>query len=280
MQKLRIGKISFLNIFPIFKTLEGDLYCPEYEFLEGFPTELNEMLHKGEIDISPSSSVEYLKDKEQYTFLDGHGISARGPVRSILLFSRLPIEELGGHDITATHKSATSVSLLKIILTKFYGLDLNINISNTPIEEAIRNHSAYLAIGDEAIELSRAALDIKTTEDNMPCKLQSLNHQAFYVYDLSELWHMHTGLPMVFALWTLKRETQEKRKGEIERFSTSLNEARNIARENLWQIATTPGLILPPEDAFAYWKDIIYDLPDDCMKGLALFDKYLDDLRG
>ena len=91
MQKLKIGKISFLNIFPIFKTLEGDLYCPEYEFVEGFPTELNEMLQKGEIDISPSSSVEYLKDKEQYTFLDGHGISARGPVRSILLFSRLPI---------------------------------------------------------------------------------------------------------------------------------------------------------------------------------------------
>ncbi len=278
MQKLRIGKISFLNIFPIFKTLEGDLYCPEYEFVEGFPTELNEMLQKGEIDISPSSSVEYLKDKEQYTFLDGHGISARGPVRSILLFSRLPIEELGGHDITSTHKSATSVSLLKIILTKFYGLDLNINISNTPIEEAIRNHSAYLAIGDEAIELSRAALDIKTTEDNMPCKLQSLNHQAFYVYDLSELWHMHTGLPMVFALWTLKRETLDKRKNEIERFSASLNKARNIARENLWQIATTPGLILPPEDAFAYWKDIIYDLPDDCMKGLDLFNKYLDDI--
>ncbi len=279
MQKLKIGKISFLNIFPIFKVLEGECYCPEYEFVEGFPTELNEMLRKGEIDISPSSSVEYLRDKESYTYLDGHSISAKGPVRSILLFSRVPIENLGGHEITATHKSATSVSLLRVVLTKFYGMDLDIIVSRAPIEEAISKHSAYLAIGDEAIGLSRAALDIKTTEDSMPCKLQSINHQAFYVYDLSELWHMHTGLPMVFALWTLKRETMHKRKDEIEGFGSALEESRKIAQEKLWEIASTPGLILPPEEAFSYWNEIIYGLPEDCLKGLELFGKYLEEVN-
>ena len=278
MNRLRVGKISFLNILPIFKVLEGECYCPEYEFVEGYPTELNRMLRQGEIDISPSSSVEYLMDRDSYHFLDGHSISARGPVRSILLFSSLPIEMLGGHEITATHQSATSVSLLKIILSKFYGLDFRIKVTDTPIEEAIKKHSAYLAIGDEALKLSRAALNIKTTSREMPYRLQSINQQPFHVYDLSELWHRHTGLPMVFALWILKRDTLKNRQGEVEGFRATLDAARKKASEHLWEIASTPGLILPPEEAFSYWKDIIFDLPEDCMKGLDLFEKYLKEV--
>ncbi|MCK4910644.1 MAG: menaquinone biosynthesis protein [Thermodesulfovibrionales bacterium] len=278
MKRLRIGKISFLNILPIFKVLEGECYCPEYEYVEGYPTELNQMLRQGEIDISPSSSVEYLMDKESYHFLEGHSISARGPVRSILLFSSLPIERLGGHEITATHQSATSVSLLKIILAKFYGLDFRIKVTDTPIEEAIKKHSAYLAIGDEALKLSRTSLDIKTTSKEMPCKLQSINQQPFHVYDLSELWHRHTGLPMVFALWILKRETFKNREGEVEGFRATLDAARKKASERLREIASTPGLILPPEEAFSYWNDMIFDLPEDCMKGLELFGKYLKEI--
>ncbi len=279
MKKLRIGKISFLNILPIFKVLEGECYCPEYEYVEGYPTELNRMLRQGEIDISPSSSVEYLMDRDSYLFLDGHSISARGPVRSILLFSSLPIERLGGHEITVTHKSATSVALLRVILTKFYNLDFRITVSKTPIQEAIKKHSAYMAIGDEALILSRAALDIKTTSKEMPYKLQSIHQQSFHVYDLSELWHAHTGLPMVFALWILKRDTLKNREGEVEGFRATLDAARKKASGRLREIASTPGLILPPEEAFSYWNEMIFDLPADCMKGLELFGKYLKEIK-
>ncbi len=279
MKRLRIGKISFLNILPIFKVLEGECYCPEYEYVEGYPTELNRMLRQGEIDISPSSSVEYLMDKDSYHYLEGHSISARGPVRSILLFSRLPIEDLGGQEITATHQSATSVSLLKVILTKFYGLDFRIKVTATPIEEAIKKHSAYLAIGDEALKLSRAALDIKTTSCEMPYKLLSINQKPFHVYDLSELWHRHTGLPMVFALWIMKHDTFKNRQAEVEGFRVTLNAARKKASERLREIASTPGLILPPEEAFSYWNDMIFDLPEDCMQGLELFGKFLKEVE-
>jgi chorismate dehydratase len=278
LQKLRIGKISFLNIVPIFKVLEGECFCPEYEYVEGFPTELNRMLRENDIEISPSSSVEYLQNKEEYTYLDGHSISAEGSVRSILLFSRIPIENLGGHDISATHKSATSVSLLKIILSRFYKLDFKLTVTESPVEDAIDNHSAYLAIGDEAINTSRAALDINTTSIEQPFKLQSIRHQAFYVYDLSDLWYRHTGLPMVFALWTIKRDTLKDRKIEVDGFAKLLSEARSIARKKLWEFAQTPGLILPPDEAFNYWNDIIYDLPENCKKGLDLFGEYLKEL--
>ncbi len=278
MDRLRIGKISFLNILPIFRMLEGQCYCPEYEFVEGYPTELNRMLRQGEIDISPSSSVEYLMDRDLYHYLDGHSISARGPVRSILLFSSLPIEDLGGHEIAATHQSATSVSLLKIILAKFYGLDFRIKVTDTPIEEALTKHTAYLAIGDEALRLSRAALDIKTTSGEVSGRMQSINQQPFHVYDLSELWHRHTGLPMVFALWIVKRDTLKNREAEVEGFRATLEAARKMASERLREIASTPGLLLPPEEAFSYWNDMIFDLPEDCLKGLELFGKLLKEV--
>jgi chorismate dehydratase len=278
MRPLRIGMISYLNILPIFKMLRGECYRPEYEFVEGYPTKLNRMLHDGEIDISPSSSVEYLKNTGEYSYLEGNSISSKGPVRSILLFSRIPIESLGGHDVMATHQSATSVALLDVLLRKYYCLDYNLSITKAPIDEAIRKHSASLSIGDEAIRLSRAALCLDVGKGDLPYRLQSINHQAFYVYDLGDLWLRQTGLPMVFALWTVKKKTLEQRGPEVETFASDLVKAREFAMEKLWDIAKTPGLILPPEDAVDYWKSIIYDLPPDCVQGLELFGQHLDEL--
>ena len=79
--KLRIGKISYVNMYPIFHALEGEFRNPSYEFVEGYPSELNRMLRDGELDVSPSSSIEYLRHKDMYTYLDGHSVSSRGPWR-------------------------------------------------------------------------------------------------------------------------------------------------------------------------------------------------------
>lgn len=279
MSPLRIGMISYLNILPIFKALEGECYNPEYEFVESYPTELNRMLHEGSIDISPSSSVEYIRNTEEYTYLPGNSISSIGPVRSILMFSRIPIESLGGHEIMVTHQSATSVALLDVMLRKYYGLEFRLSITEDPIEEAIKKHSASLSIGDDAIKLSRAALDIDTGGEELPYKLQSIRQETFFVYDLGDLWHRHTGLPMVFALWIVKKQTMEKRKAEVDAFAADLARAREFALSRLWDIARTPGLILPPEEAVDYWKSMIYDLPEECIKGLELFGRHLRDLE-
>ena len=275
MRKLRIGRLAFLNILPVFEQLDAMGADEKYEFVDGIPTELNRMLLDGDIDISPSSSIEYLRDQNGLTYIDGHSISARGPVRSILLFSRVPIENLEGHEVMATHQSATSVALLEIILRRFHSLNYKLTISDTPVEEAIEKHSAYLAIGDNAIRLSRAALNVDTGGTKPPYKLQSIEHQAFHCYDLSELWYEATGLPMVFALWTMKRDLIENYPKEVEDFVRDLDEARALAKDRLWEIGKKPGLILPPEDAVKYWEEIIYDLPEDCKEGLAKFKKYV-----
>ncbi|MGD2081048.1 MAG: menaquinone biosynthesis protein, partial [Nitrospirota bacterium] len=149
--KLRIGRIPYLNLLPIFRTVELECDCSDYEFVDGYPSALNAMLREGRIDVSPSSSIEYLRRPGDYDLVDGHSISSMGAIESILLFSRVPLRELGGREIFVTHQSETSTALLEVILRQFEGAACAISVSSTPFNEAIRLHPAFLAIGDEAL---------------------------------------------------------------------------------------------------------------------------------
>ena len=105
---LRVGRIGFANCTPLFLALE-ELGVAGVEFVPGVPTELNSRLRNGEVALSPSSSVEYLQRPDLYGFLPDLSISAIGPVRSVLLFSRLPLTELDGCAVALSAASATSV---------------------------------------------------------------------------------------------------------------------------------------------------------------------------
>lgn len=247
----------------------------QFELFEGYPSELNSMLREGSLDISPSSSIEYLRDKESYRILKGHSISSRGPIRSILLFSRLPIENLCEDEVHCTHQSETSITLLKVILNMFYNTDCMLTVTETPFMEAILKHSSYLSIGDDALRAFEGAkkLDIAPPEDCLV--ICSLEHQAFYVYDLGDLWYRHTSRPSVFALWTYRADLPEEKMDMIRAFESDLTRATQYAMDNLDAIADTLGTGMPKARAIEYWKGIVYGLPEDCMEGLSLFEKYL-----
>jgi len=120
--RLRIGKIPYANLFPIFYMIEKESDLSGYEFIEGAPSELNKKIREGLIDISPSSSIEYLRHPDKYTLIENHSISSKGPVGSILLFSKQPIETLDGLSILTSSQSETSVALIQIVMKKFYEL--------------------------------------------------------------------------------------------------------------------------------------------------------------
>ncbi|MFC1769467.1 menaquinone biosynthesis protein [Nitrospirota bacterium] len=292
--RLRIGKIPYINIKPIFHMLENEIAPDKYEFVTGYPSELNRMLKHGELDIGPSSSIEYLRDRAIYDYIKGHSISARGPVKSILLISRVPIESLDGQEIFMTHQSETSVALLKIILEKFYCYNCSYSITDAPVGDALQKHSAYLSIGDEAlasvqeansveasaieahlIETGGKSTLIETGEKGKHYRVCTINQQAFYVYDLSELWYARTGLPFVFALWTLKKELAKNNPEAVAEFTRDLDAARDLAMKRLPEISQLPGLALSPKEALMYWEGMIFTLPDECLRGLELFSSNL-----
>ena len=259
--KLRIGKIAYENLFPIFYMLQSEFDTPDYEYVEGVPSELNEKIRRGEIDVSPSSSIEYLRHKETYRLIENNSISSSGPVKSIYLFSRTPIEDLDGKVILTSSQSETSVALIRIILGKFYGMHCIYRSASAPLDEVLKSEAAYLLIGDEAL-----------VEVHKPRDL--------HIYDIGDLWYRNTGLPSTFALWIVRKDCYPEKEELIENFSRDLNSARIGALKNLDRIAnaSTMSKVLPFADLVAYWKGISYEFNEEQKKGLALFEQYAGEL--
>jgi chorismate dehydratase len=159
---LRLGRIAYVNMAPVFYRLAADV-----EEIQGVPTELNSRLLAGELDVAPISSIEYARNADRLRLLPRLCVGSEGAVDSIQLVSRKPLEQV--RSVAVTPESATSVVLTKVLLPEAEHVPLG--------EEA----DAKLLIGDAALK--------SAFEDPTP-------H-----YDLGRLWLERTGLPMVFAVW-------------------------------------------------------------------------------
>ena len=275
---LKIGKIPYANLFPIFYMLQKECDCSGYEFIEGVPSVLNRMLRNDEIDISPSSSIEYLRNKNKYTLIEGHSISSKGPVGSILLLSKRLIEELEGKTILVSSQSETSVALLDIILKKFYTVECSLSPTDESLDFLINNAEAFLSIGDDALKAA------KTVTSNS--ELRTPNSELIYIYDLGDLWYKKTALPFVFALWIARRDCRIEKAELLNRFIRDLHKAKELALQNLDKIAqalrplllSLHSLNLTEEEIISFWKGISYDFTEEHERGLELFRKYSGEL--
>lgn len=258
---LRIGQIDYANCTPLFTILKKKFDCGNYQFVNGVPARLNTMLSRGEIDLCPSSSFEYGKSPDKYYLLPGLSISSIGPVKSVLLFSRLPIGELGNCAIGLTAESDTSVNLLKIILKNGYGLENEFQRTNLSLQDALNRFSALLLIGDAALR-------------------EGIESSGLYVYDLGAQWHELTGFPFVFALWIVTREAAEMKGDEVKRLGNQLLEAKRIAYDSYDEIAGGSKEIewISREVLVDYWRTISYDLTGRHMEGVKLFFQMAKDL--
>ena len=278
---LRIGNFPYSNLFPIFYMLQRECDCSKYEFSEGVPSVLNQMLRNDEIDISPSSSIEYLRHKNKYALIKNHSISSKGPVGSILLLSRRPIVELKGKTILVSSQSETSVALLGIILKKFYETECSLKATDEPLDSLINKAEAYLAIGDDALRANKTILNFKFQMSN-----KDPNSSLFHIYDLGDLWYKNTGLPFVFALWIVRRDCLKEKAELLNSFIRDLYHAKELALQNLDKIAQALRPLLrsrylldmTEEELISYWKRISYDFTEEHEKGLKLFRKYSEEL--
>jgi chorismate dehydratase len=269
---LRIGRISYLNLYPIFHSLEraGN----GHEFVEGYPSMLNAMLRKGEIDVSPSSSIEYLRSPDRYELIDGHSISSDGEIRSILLISRCRIEDLDGKRIASTHQSGTSKVLLEIVIRKFYGLEAKIEETRLPLREAVApaaKFDAFMAIGDEALLAGGAG----KSDNKEGCRIRAIGERDCHVYDLGLIWKKNTGLPFVFALWIANRKAISNKREAFALFVKNLDEAKEYAAGHFEKIAREcPFRGLGSDEIADYWEIITYGFGNEEKKGLELFGHY------
>lgn len=251
---LSIGHITYANCAPFFSHLREVGF--EGEIVPGVPSRLNQMLAEGFLDLSPSSSFEYARNWRDYLLLPGHSISTFGPVKSVLLFSEAPLDQLEGASIALTGESATSVNLLKVLLQEFVGLrNIGYALPQKPVEEQIAEGRPGLLIGDRALKTAMA------------------KGAGGGIYDLGELWCRYTGLPFVFALWILRLDSARRQSQEIRTLQLQLNNSRQRAFSSLENLAKrTPERAWMPEDQLVdYWRCMSYDLDAIHLEGLRLF---------
>jgi chorismate dehydratase len=159
---MRLGRISYVNMAPVFHRLEADV-----EEVSGVPTELARMLLAGEVDVAPIPSIEWARNADQLKVLPRLCVSSEGAVDSIQLVSPIPMERI--RSIAVTPESATSVVLARVLFPDAEQVPLGVDAD------------AKLLIGDSAL---RSAFEDPTPH-----------------HDLGRLWTERTGLPMVFAVW-------------------------------------------------------------------------------
>jgi len=250
---LRIGQIEYANCTPLYHVLREHFPCSTYKFVNGVPTELNRLLGLGDIDVCPSSSIEYALHHDQYRILPQLSISSDGAVASVLLFTRIPIEDLDGNTILLSSESATSVNLLKILMAQRYNCCCRYAVTSLPLSDAILDSPALLLIGDAALRAS-------------------FSDSGLLMYDLGTLWRDWTGLPFVFALWLSRKDVAGR--ASLKELANKLIQARLLLPMHYSEIAgqAIETSWMGYDRLITYWRDnILYDLDRRKIKGLMTF---------
>jgi chorismate dehydratase len=255
----RLGIVSYTNVAPLHWGLtpwEG------IEFVRGVPTELNQQLLSGEIDLTLISSIEFLRYRHFLKALPDFSIATLGPVRSVMLFHWEPWESLQGKKIAVTTDSATSVHLLKVLF-KESQLETTF-VPMQPVLDAMLQHcEAALLIGDTAL--------IEAVHQ------REISGKKPFVTDLGEAWYTLTRLPFTFAVWASRKENPPS-----ELLVNKLREAREFGLGHLSDVAQSEAkeLGLPAAMIQHYLANFRYYLEPPDMDGLMLFaEKALSDFN-
>jgi chorismate dehydratase len=189
---MRIGRIGYINCAPVYGAIDRGIVAlpPRAELVTGTPAELNDLLVAGELDVSVISAVEYARHAKELILLPDLAISCDGPVRSVALFSKRPVTDLGTHTILLSASSRTSVALLELLCRDVWKIRPKFAEARAEAQDldalAALPHEAVLVIGDAALALAARG---------------TYPHR----YDLGTEWKQWTGLPFVFAVWAARR---------------------------------------------------------------------------
>jgi len=179
---LHLVGIRFLNARPLLAGLEAGLPAAfSYRLTTAEPAECAEQLRnvRAAAGLVPVAALPSLPDVRA---LPGLGIAARQEVGSVLLVSRVPLEEI--RTLAAHTASRTSVALARLLLAERWGVRPRVVPFRPPVEAMLAEAEAAIVIGDPALHVRGRS-----------------GHREV---DLAAAWVEWTGLPFVFAVWGVR----------------------------------------------------------------------------
>ena len=239
MKNIVIAAVPYLNVAPLVNPLEEE---PGVEIIRAKPSKLPAMLLSGEASVATLPIGAYLSD-ERFEIISDAAIASAGPVRSVAIFSKRPLEET--HTAALDRASITSRALTRIIFEKFRGMKPKY------VDAPNENADAELVIGDNALRRERPGERI---------------------FDLGELWNVRTGLPFVYAAWiAVAGETSPETARMLARArDKGVSDIERVSRI----FASRSGF--DTDFVLNYLKNNIhYTLGRSELEGVALFQEYL-----
>lgn len=216
------------------------------------PRELGREAAAGTVDLGLMATGDFLR-LDGFELVGPMGVAARGPVQSVLLFSKRPAAALGGALISVTPETSTSIRLLRLLLDVRRGLSGIRYVRGLEPAQA----EAMLVIGDRAMRMR--------------------NHRPegfHHLLDLGEDWLDWTGKSFVYAVWAVRRSLDPQIKHELSEF---LDASLAAGLANLSEVArqqTEPGWSVPETEA--YLRRFHYRLGPEDLEGMARFKELIE----
>jgi len=217
------------------------------------PRELGREAEAGVVDLGLMATADFLRLRDRFELLaPAMGVAARGPVQSVLLFSRRPAAALENALISVTPETSTSIRLLRLLLDVRRGLKGIRYVRGLEPAQA----DALLVIGDHAM------------------KLRNKRPEGFtQALDLGADWLEWTGQSFVYAVWAVRAALAPGIKTELGQFLESslaagLADLSAIARQQ-----KDPGWTAAEMEA--YLRRFHYRLGPEDLAGMGRFAELL-----
>jgi len=253
MSRLKISAISYLNTAPLMWDFEHGAAGADFDISYTIPSACAQALHEGTADIGIIPAAAYATIPDLVVIPDV-AIASRQAVRSILLVSKLPVDQI--RTVALDTSSMTSVALAKILFAKWLGGARAYKGMAPDLETMLAQCDAALLIGDPALQVDRT---------------------RYVTLDLAEEWIARTGKSFVFAFWAVRKAALAGRNGAAIAKVFQHSRDHGLAPANLEAIAQewAPRLGLTVEVVRDYlMQNIHYYLDPACLEGLDLYYRY------
>jgi chorismate dehydratase len=256
---VRLGAVNYLNTKPLVhgltETPQGQASALPYRLSFDLPSRLADDLAAGRLDVALIPSVEFFRNPA-YEIVSDACIACRGPVLSVKLFSRVPLESIS--TLALDEGSRTSAALAQILLRERFRITPV--LESLPIGSTLADTAAdaVLLIGDRAIH-------------SPPGRFAA-------VWDLGDQWQRWSGLPFVFAMWVARPGLDPDAMADL---AAALEASRDAGLAYLDAIAEreAPLLGLTIPQCLAYVRDNLhFTLGPEERRGLRRFRQLAADM--
>jgi chorismate dehydratase len=270
LRKLRISVVQYLNTAPLVHGFTHGALKGKYDLSFTVPSQCADDLRDGRADVAIIPAIE-LQRIDDLVVLPNMAIAAKRHVRSLLIVSRKPIEEV--ESIALDRSSRSTQALTRILCAEHWHITPRFFEAALTAAAMLENADAALLIGDPALRLAISIANYATLgpAGELLCNADKAGINAIgtlYVYDVVQEWRRLSGLPAVLAVWAARRESVTPEM--VEDFAAS--KAHGIAHLEAISEAGSEQQGLPAGELLTYLRENIdFTLDGENLAGLELY---------